>query len=329
MLQAVLLRPVVGVRWSFFLLRGVMVLRSRTPGEFSRGGELEGTEGSGEPIASPLRQALDGGGLPRRRRVAPTSISMPSARPGLSVAAVAVTVHLLVFAHGARLPPLPMEAGVSAEAAGDYSKDPFLVLRRLAASFVSSTLGNLLAEAPATSPDEGNHTVRTSSGVDLRGEPTPSPSPFIGSVLPSPDWDLEPSVYADRTTARPGDDIIYTVIVRNVGRADFDGQVQIEAHTPFGTTFQNFEPPPCEGQGPPDCIFVPQPVPGPPNEANIHAPSDRRPYTIPSGGSAILRYRVSVDPGVPPGTKLPNHAHATTTTPPRSRTSETVVVVVG
>lgn len=128
---------------------------------------------------------------------------------------------------------------------------------------------------------------------------------------------------ANRATVSPGEDVVYSVIVANVGSGDFPGtnvpedkgQFRYEAHTPFGTTFRSFEPPPCGGHPvAPDperpsesCVFVPAPVPG--TGETTHVPTESRISEIRSGRQLAFMYRVSVDPGVPSGTKLVNHAH--------------------
>jgi uncharacterized repeat protein (TIGR01451 family) len=173
-----------------------------------------------------------------------------------------------------------------------------------------------------------------------------NPGSFDGPPYPSPDegplppvspgaWDLEVTMSADTKTVSSGDTIGYLVVVRNVGEEEFTGEFVMTSHIPFGTT--DARPSPCGGVGAdPDpeepCVNPAAPLPGPPSEG-VHTVTHGQGYTGDSAlapeGEFVYTFQVRVDPGVPPGTEIRNHAHVEVTGDDGApESTKTVVVTV-
>lgn len=171
-----------------------------------------------------------------------------------------------------------------------------------------------------------------------RPAPTPGPEqPGGGDEEPlalvqgSPDFDLRFSMTSDRATVRPNEDIIYSLIVENVGGGDFNAgcvtacqrNLQVDAHVPFGTAFREMTEAPAEG----DSGGVPSPpIPGPPLDA--HTVSWSGNPVIRAGEVFRLSYRVTVNATTSPGTELSNHGHGKIDVEDAVTTNTVVVTVV-
>jgi hypothetical protein len=249
-------------------------------------------------------------------------VSVPVAL-GLSLAML-----LGVAGLGARLPGLSVLSGVPQLRALDYSVDRFGRLAPLNDRFVLQALGSGSVAQGLGAGAEGG---RSPAPVRPSPEPTPQETPGRegnpGDILA--DWDLRPSMRADRSTARPGDRITYTITVTNVGTADYPGtpSYTVRAHIPYHTTYLPEDE--CEpGTAPPDggCIDVPVAEPGS-SDPEAHQYNDTRGNAIGPGKFVRIRFSVVVDPNTASGTKLVNDAHVDVAARAR-RTSGSVVVVV-
>lgn len=170
---------------------------------------------------------------------------------------------------------------------------------------------------------------RTSAGHPAGDRPPDDPSsgPLPAEItrrLPS-DSDLRVFMTADRSRASAGEEILYTITVRNVGEKDFRGSFDVEAHIPFGTMWAGNE---TRCQAGESCVEFP--APGLPVDELHLAQWGRADFPIRAGQEDVVGYRVRVNPGTRPGTLITNHAHLTVTGPnPRPRmTTEPVVVRV-
>lgn len=142
------------------------------------------------------------------------------------------------------------------------------------------------------------------------------------------DSTLTLTMSADRRTVRPGESIVYTIVVRNTGGRDFQGDFTIESHIPFGTRWAG-DPAPCTGSSE-NCTIQRFPFPGLPVE-DLHLVQWG--YTasrIRSGGEIVSAFRVNVGEWVPAGRDIVNDTHLTVGTPnPRPRIdSDSITVVV-
>lgn len=93
-------------------------------------------------------------------------------------------------------------------------------------------LGELLGEAPVDGlvpPLDTAPTSRSPLFDDPAGEPPPDAS------QPTPRAELLAFLEADRASAAPGDQITYTIRVRNVGEVEAIN-IALESHVPSGTT---------------------------------------------------------------------------------------------
>lgn len=162
------------------------------------------------------------------------------------------------------------------------------------------------ADGPSTSDAPGP------GGNAGEGPPPTTTTTMLGPVdAPLPQFsELSPSMGADRTHVDPGDHIVYTIAVTNVGNQDFRGELTITAHHPFWTTDSTT---PCGDPGvdpDPDepCVNPPAPVPGTGSDG-VHTVQFSFGGTIEPGESIVRQFRVRVNPGTPRGTDIENHAH--------------------
>lgn len=191
----------------------------------------------------------------------------------------------------------------------DYSADAFARFEPirpefLAQSFNDRDLALLLGDTQPARPKE-----EAERGSVPSPHPAPSPSP---NQNPLPEIkpifraaDLQISMQADRATASPGEDILYTITVRNAGDTPFQGDFKIDSHHPLHTTDSSCEP---------GSTCVPVPVPGSGRD-DLHTVTFSVGYApggseaIEPGEEFISRFRVRVNPGTPADTEIPNHAH--------------------
>lgn len=231
----------------------------------------------------------------------------------LLLATTAVAAHLPLLG---LLPSLPSLREL------DYSPDAFGRIAPLRPEFIADSLGlanlGLLLgpAAPSTVPG---------AGPPGEAEPGASAIPGVPPILGQSS--LRVRMSANRTTVLPGEDIIYYVIVRNIGKAGFDGQLSLESHVPFGTTLKSDNPCPDVISIEKGCVKVsPEDVPGAPNESNLHQTSDDQVRKIPAGGRYVWRFRVTAGREASRGTRISNHAHMTVLG--KQTTSNMVVVTV-
>jgi len=181
------------------------------------------------------------------------------------------------------------------------------------------------AQAPAPPQRQGPTTAGETAPVDTRDVPlTNTPSLRKGQ------WNLHVLMFASPSTVRPGQEIIYTIEIRNVGTADYLGQpgFSLSSHVPFHTTYS--EPSPCGGVGidPATSCFDPTaPEPGVPSEQVHQVHFVRTNQRIGRGRSYLLRFHVRVGIETPAGTRLLNHAHLFVGAGAEQRTPDVVVKV--
>lgn len=172
--------------------------------------------------------------------------------------------------------------------------------------------------ADATSP---GHPAGDGPSDDPSSGPLPEE---ITRRLPS-DSDLRVFMTADRSSASPGEEILYTITVRNVGKKDFRGDFHVEAHIPFGTTWAGNE---TRCRTAESCVIQEFPSPGLPVDELHLVQWGYSGYPIRAGQEEVAGYRVRVNPGTRPGTLITNDAHLTVTAPnPKPRMTTDPVVV--
>jgi hypothetical protein len=119
----------------------------------------------------------------------------------------------------------------------------------------------------------------------------------------------------------PGQDIVYKLTVRNMGRAAFNGRVELRSHVPFLTS--HFADPVCAVKTllqmvakPGDTCPIPS-LPLPPSMQDLEVAGQPIPLTgltwstqtsIPAGGTFVRTFRVTVDPGAD-NQVIVDHAH--------------------
>jgi uncharacterized repeat protein (TIGR01451 family) len=209
----------------------------------------------------------------------------------------------------------------------DYSADRFAKIAPLRAEFIAEALGStnldrLLASLPPSSPakDEGGIAPRSAFGA--------APIPEL-PILPKAD--LRFSFRANSPTAAAGDVLEYIATVRNVGKADFNGNFTIDSHIPLGTTYVGrCEVPEIDEDG---NVCYPAPIPGttegqnPDDPHGVTAIQDiQAKRTLRPHAEYVFKFRVRVNQGLPAGTEIKNHAHLTVLD--KTQTSPVVVVTV-
>jgi hypothetical protein len=122
---------------------------------------------------------------------------------------------------------------------------------------------------------------------------------------------------ADRATVAAGKQVRYFITVRNVGHADFSGRsFEIQWHIPLDTEYQYH--PTCDGtplvglQVALVCAVVfPELTLSLPGDGNAsHQTLDSGGLiAIGAGAKWVHEVIVRVDNGIPPGTRIQNHAH--------------------
>jgi len=168
------------------------------------------------------------------------------------------------------------------------------------------------APAPTAGP-AGTTTTTTATG--------PRGGDGLVPTLPT-DADLVVAMVADRDAVKPGERIVYSMIVTNIGGERFVGEIHLESHHPFGTTDAT-----CDVTDEGD-VCVPVPVPGVPN-GDVHTVNMGRAGPIEPGERVVFRFAARVNETTQPGAELTNHAHLIVTgsdDPPE--TSNVVVVRV-
>lgn len=199
-------------------------------------------------------------------------------------------------------------------------------LAALEHSFLARLLGEeeldrLTGGTPSRAPG-APHSI-TGGRDGLRGGVEPTPPPAAGAptlrggsggspLAPPGDWALTITATADRTTARPGDEIVYRFIVRNVGAADFvpgeAGRWQVTAHTPPRTVAYGDVCVRALSGAIGACSPVQFPEPGL-SDGQVHQVDVSSNETIRAGEAYVVEHRVQVTEAARPGTRIENHAH--------------------
>jgi len=157
--------------------------------------------------------------------------------------------------------------------------------------------------------------------------PTPSPGSIREQITNSPD--LRIAMSADRSTARPGDIITYTISWENAGRGRAVN-VRIRAHIPehtswvgSGSTCVNPDQKPDTG----DEICVSEPsLAAPPRDSQGHF--DATTYdTARPGYRDSFTFTVLVDGDAASGFVIRNHAHISAVGVPRQTSNEVATIV--
>lgn len=254
----------------------------------------------------------------------------------LSLCTVAALL-LAVVQLGLRLPGLDGLAGDADRgdvARGFVPRDLGQVRAELIRQRFGTGVFGLFPGAPAPTGRGGSGHGVAGPLPDGPGEPSPPESLEGGGGVTRGGWELTVEMAADRTTAAPGDPVVYSMIVRNVGDAAFPlgTNFQLQWHIPFGTRAD--DPVRCTPGDVFDeleqaCPAVALPVPGTGDTAHSQLDSGGL-VRIPAHGQWVRPFRVRVLEGTQPGTKLPNHFHLDVTGDLAGQiTSNTVEVVVG
>lgn len=189
-----------------------------------------------------------------------------------------------------------------------YAREPFLALPALSASFVSEALAGLVPP-----PAVGTALPSGGPGQAPGREPPPEREQLPTETLTaSPD--IRIAMRVDKAEARPGDTLIYTITISNVGRGDATS-LTVSSHIPDYTTYVagaecggenvSIDENPNSPAGRTVCASVPGP-PAPGEHGFVYGG-----VKVPAGKSRQVLIRVVVNADAPQGTVLRNHAHAT------------------
>jgi uncharacterized repeat protein (TIGR01451 family) len=229
----------------------------------------------------------------------------------------------------------------------DYSRDAKTKLAPLRRDFVAQRIGGSTLERVA--PAEGPAKAAPHSGT---GGNKPAPSQartnsaqtaadhtFISNVLSPGQWDLRLDFAADRDVVAPGGDILYTLTVRNAGRAPFNGRLELRSHVPLFTN--HVSEPVCAIEAALQLAMARTescPLPGLPLPQELQdveiagqpLPLSALTWTIQAAvapGETLTRtFRVTVDPGAD-GRDISNHGHISVLGSPSLKSRDVVVHV--
>jgi len=228
--------------------------------------------------------------------VRPTLRSL-GAGPGIALLLAVV----LWAATAAALGPAPAKPFAAATA-------PVESYTSVAAHFAPVTVSSDLTSARRVAEvASGDRPIAPTAPTPVEVAPTPTGQ--SGAALAV--W-----ITASKGTVHPGDNVTYTVEVRNVGGADATNLVA-EAHVPAGTSMGESG---CLGGVSGTCS-------GTSRQADPYEHISHTFGTIHAGLGAAWRFTVTVDLSTPVGTKITNHAHAHANNV-TSVTSDDVVVKV-
>lgn len=204
----------------------------------------------------------------------------------------------------------------------------------LSTDIIDAILGRGSYDSYFGTGDRGN-AVQGSKGV-AHPTLTHPKSPSItggGPTLLAParrPWELTLDITADRETVKPGDEILYRIIVANVGDGDFGGQsFTLQWHTPTGTVA--FYAAKCENA--PDqgiqeqCGSVELVSPGKGDAVHEETVTAGL-ATIRAHKEYVQLWRVKTNPSQTAGTQIFNHAHLSLTEKGPNEIINSRVVVV-
>lgn len=233
--------------------------------------------------------------------------------PAGTVAALAALLQLAVLltvqggGSGLGLPGAALPLGGL-----DYTQRTIPAIPVLEPSFVARVLGRELrsllpfdARTPtATGPERAPNGSSKASPAPVPpplASPSPRPSPLIPGAA-----SVHPSMRANKTTARPGDELLYTIEARNDGDQDFTGAFLVNTHTPLGTAA-------CTtAQGDLAVCLTPGEYDGTsqaPDDPHLNPAQQERVMTVPAHETRVVyTLRVQVASAAP-GFVLHNHAH--------------------
>lgn len=220
----------------------------------------------------------------------------------------------------------------------DYGRDSFGSVAPLDEAFVVDSLGTpffdrLRAEVgPASAPGGHDQTPRGAqegSTEDPEDPRNPGEIPPAGEVAAGPDLRIEMDV--DRAQASRGDTLKYTITLTNAGEGTAK-RIRVRSHVPEHTHL--VATPQCGGRAvrvtpgegpaglPAICIDIP---------IGLTAPGDHEIVIgtkgLNAGRTEHFVFRVAIDPDVPQGHRIRNHAHVASEEGP-DRTSNEVTTVV-
>lgn len=226
----------------------------------------------------------------------------------------------------------------------EYSADTFGSVAPLGAAFIREQLrGASLAFLEPARANVAGFTLALETpvprGASVVSSPAATEPPRPDAVgdsdkgavsrrLAPGDWRLVVSIAADRATVQPGGDVVYSILVRNVGDEAFRGDFTLTSHVPFGTTSSQQSECRLPNRDANPCAPLVVPVPGDPTpEGSLHSVR-RSPAAVEvgPGGEYLYRFVVTVSPGARRGTAIANHAHLAVGD--TDWTSEPVTVVV-
>lgn len=163
----------------------------------------------------------------------------------------------------------------------------------------------------ALGPEDGGGPFRADPPDDALRHPSGTAQ---RPTIPGTHRAMDASMSSDTAEARPGDEVQYTVIVRNVGElalVDIDVRSHVPAHTArvldgreCGGSPVAIDP--DRSEGPLLCVESGV-VPVSPDTHLL-----RRVGRLEPGASDVWTIVVRIDPATPPGTIIRNHAHAQT-----------------
>ena len=249
---------------------------------------------------------------------------------GVSIVAVGTFALFVVTAMLAQRLPATLQLGRPLEHAPlDFSVDSLERVAPVRDEFVRTELRGLqlasfaLGDAQLATFAVGASQSRASSvPASLLAGPVPS-SPStrtqgdsadrgtVARALAPGNWRLEIGMSADRSIASVGDDIVYTVMLTNVGEEEFSGDFTISSHIPFGTTSRQSGECTLPNRSSNPCGAVVVPVPGEPtSNSELHSVSRSvAGQRLAPGETYVFEFIVTVAPSARPGTDITNHSH--------------------
>lgn len=259
-------------------------------------------------------------------------------RGGVQAGAILAVIGLIfgAVALGLRISGRGLLDGLPHPAVSEFSARAIGPLAPISGDYARQLLGDAtfrgLTGEPAAGPaGAGPRPGRPGSGPTggTAGDQTIEASPGLLGAAPR-EWVLTLNMVAD-ATVQAGGDIVYRMIIRNIGTEDFGGRnFTLQWHTPAGTIsrvpLEACEDVPNDEVRDP-CASVPLPLPG--LGPSVHSSRNSAGLiSIEAGGEWVQLWRVTVPPGTLAGTEFTNHAHLTVTGSEATITTGTVTVTV-
>ena len=249
------------------------------------------------------------------------------------VAAVVATISSMVLAtltSGSAQIAFGVDADPELQAFGAEQLS-FAPLSPSILDFITGTRSGIGSSNPPTNGLAARRGAESSSTHTT--SPPPQQAVSGGGTVLAPTkgvWKLTIAMTSDSKTVAPGGDILYRMIVRNVGGADFGGRnLVLRWHTPLGTL--GFFPGRCETVPVDDvkrrCASISIPFPG--LGDNVHEETQTGGLvTIKAHEQWVQGWRVRVSPAAQAGTEILNHAHVSVTVSASTQTATSRPVVV-